>query len=552
MPLRRDPENRCRVVHPARIAMGDEVARATGSGPALKFVVVAMCCIAAAPAFAENWRTSASASATETYTTNVDYAPQGQTTDDFATTLSAAFSIHGEGARVKLDGTIAASWLLYAGQTQNNSIAPSVNLSGRVEAIEKFAFVEASANVSTSFLSPFGPQPASLVNATNNRYISETYTVSPYIKGVLGSTNISYQVRDDNYWTAASSFGNSSNKVPNTYANQLNAYMNSGTNPFGWRLEYNRFYYDNGIQIGNDGTNVNPGNYTLQTVRLIVPYQIDPQLQVSGRVGYEKDQFPTTSNQGTIYGAGMQWNPTDRTQAGGFWEHQFFGSSYSWQISHRLPNAAISANFTRGLTSFPQLALVIPAGTTVAQFLDAAFTTRIPDPVARAIAVEEFLAQTGLPPTLAAPVNFYGTSITLQNVESVSLVLIGVRNSVTFTVFNVVSDAISGQGSVLPPALQFGQNNTQTGAGVSYSYQLSGFTNLVASASYSRTTTNQTSLNDLRSNNGNAGLTLSTKFGPKTTGSAGITYSIFQPTGASNVSNTSSVNVFAGITHTFW
>jgi uncharacterized protein (PEP-CTERM system associated) len=442
--------------------------------------------------------------------------------------------------------------LLYANQTQNNSIAPNVNLSGSLEAIEKFAFVDASVNASTSFLSPFGPQPANLVNATSNRYVSQTYSVSPYIKGVLGSTNISYQVRDDNYWTTASSFGNSSSKVPNTYANTLNASMRSGTNPVGWSLEYNRFYYDNGIQTGAGGSNVNPGNYVLQVFRGIVSHQVDPQLQLSGRFGYEGNKFPTTDTQGTIYGAGLQWNPTERTSAGGFWEHQFFGSSFSWQISHRLPNAAISASFTRGLTSFPQLALVIPAGTTVTQFLNAAFTTRIPDPVERALAIEQFLARTGLPPTLAAPVNFYGTSITLQNAQTVSLVLVGVRSSVTFTVFNVTSEAISGQGNELPPALQFGQNNTQTGVGVGYGYPLSGFTSLSANASYSRTKTNQTSLNDLKSSNGNAGLTLSTSFGPRTSASAGVSYSIFQPTGAVNSSNSSSMNVFVSISHTFW
>jgi len=536
----------------SRNAGGDGPARAAHGVPASKFLIMAMGCLATVPALAENWRTGASASVTGTYTSNVDYAPQGQATGDFASTLSAGFNIHGEGARLKLNGSIGASMLLYASQTQNNSIAPNVNLSASLEAIEKFAFVDASANLSTSFLSPFGPQPASLVNATSNRYVSQTYAVSPYIKGVLGSTNISYQVRDDNYWTTASSFGNSSSTVPNTYGNNLSASMSSGTNPVGWRLEYNRYYFDNGIQVGGGGSRVDPGNYTLQVARAIVSHQVDPQLQVSGRIGYEGNKFPTTDTQGTIYGAGLQWSPTERTNVGGFWEHQFFGSSFSWQISHRLPNAAISANFTRGLTSFPQLALLIPAGATVTQFLNAAFTTRIPDPVARAQAIDEFLARTGLPPTLAAPVNFYGTSITLQNAQTVSLVLIGVRNSLTFTVFNVASEAISGQGTELPPALQFGQNNTQTGVGVNYNYQLSGFTSLGANASYSRTVTNQTSLNDLRSNNGNAGLTLSTSFGPRTTGSAGVTYSIFQPTGAVNSSNSSSMNVFVGISHTFW
>jgi len=47
-------------------------------------------------------------------------------------------------------------------------------------------------------------------------------------------------------------------------------------------------------------------------------------------------------------------------------------------------------------------------------------------------------------------------------------------------------------------------------------------------------------------------LTLSTKFAPKTTGSAGVNYSIFQPTGQINSSNTSSVNIYVGIAHTFW
>jgi uncharacterized protein (PEP-CTERM system associated) len=252
-----------------------------------------------------------------------------------------------------------------------------------------------------------------------------------------------------------------------------------------------------------------------------------------------------------IYGAGFQWSPTDRTQMGGFWEHQFFGSSYAWQISHRLPNAALSANLTRGLSSYPQLALAIPAGTTVTQFLDAAFTTRIPDPAERALAIEQFLARTGLPPTLAAPVNFYGTTLTLQDAQNLSLVLIGIRNSVTFTLFNVKSEAIAGTGEVLPPALQFGQNNTQTGVGVGYSYQLSGMTGLSANASYSRTRTNDTALNDFRSNNGNLGVTMSTRFGPKTSGSAGITYSLFTASGSSDTPSTDSITIFVTVSHTF-
>ena len=224
-------------------------------------------------------------------------------------------------------------------------------------------------------------------------------------------------------------------------------------------------------------------------------------MTVSLRGGYESDKFPALSandgslfpssnTEGAIYGAGLNWRPTDRTSLNGYWEHQFFGSSYNWQLTHRLPNVALSANFTRGLSSFPQLALAIPAGITVAQFLDAAFTTRIPDPAQRAAAVAQFLAQTGLPPTLASPLNFYAQSITLQQTASLSAVWVGALNAVGFTLFNVQSEAISGTGSALPAAFQFGANNTQTGGGVNYSHRLSGFTNLVASVTYSTTKPN--------------------------------------------------------------
>ena len=500
---------------------------------------------------AQNWRVGASAGITATYTNNVNYAPQGETTSDLVTSLDAALTIRGEGKRVKLNGTLGATANINARETQNNSVAPNVSLFGSVEAIDNFFFVDASAQASTSFLSPFGPQPAGNVNATANRYVSQNYTVSPYIKGVLGSSNIQYQVRDENSWSVASSFGNSSNTVPNTYSNNFSASLSSAANPLGWTAAYTRDYYDNGIAETASGE---AGASTLQTARGTIDYRVDPQLAVAGRFGYEKNDFPDArgaSYDGTIYGAGLQWNPTDRTAVTGFWEHRFFGSSFSWQLSHRLPNSAIRASFTRGLSSDPELALAIPAGTTVAQIVDAAFATRIPDPVARQIAVEQFLAKTGLPPTLAAPVNFYTTSVLLQTSQSLSYVIIGVRNAITFRVFNTRSESVSGSSDVLPPELQLFENNTQTGFGVGYSHQFSPLTSFGANANYSRTRSNDPNTSDIRSNNGDFSVNLSTRFSPKTSGSTGLTYSLFRPAGTSNAASTDAFTVFASLNHTF-
>jgi len=149
------------------------------------------------------------------------------------------------------------------------------------------------------------------------------------------------------------------------------------------------------------------------------------------------------------------------------------------------------------------------------------------------------------------PVNFYATTVQLQNSQNVSLVLIGVRNTITFTVFNVRSETVAGTGSELPSAFQFPQNNTQTGVGAGYSQPLTGFTSFGANASYSRARANGDSSNDFRSNNGNFGANLSTRFGPKTSGSAGLSYSLFRPAGGDNARSSDTLNIFASISHTF-
>jgi uncharacterized protein (PEP-CTERM system associated) len=513
---------------------------------------------AAGDAFSDNWTYSASAGATETYN---HYIGADQPGDGFVTSLSAALGIHGNGARLKLNGTVGGTEVLYSGQGQSNSFAPSVSLAANLEAIEKFFYVDATANVSETFVSPFGPQPGNLTTPTNNRYISQTYSVSPYLKGVI-APNIAYSLRDDNIWTPSASYGNSSVKVPTTYYNNLNGQMSSVLgNGGGWTLQYSRQSYDNGVDTGT---------YIVQVGRAIASFAVDPQLTLSLRGGYESDQFPaltgaggaflpSQSNQGAIYGGGMDWRPTDRTSVNGYWEHQFFGSAYNWVVNHRLPNIALSAVFTRGLSTFPQLALVIPAGITVAQFLDAAFTTRIPDPTQRAAAVAQFLAQTGLPPTLASPLNFYATSITVQQLASFSAVWVGVVNALGFTLFNSKSEEISGSGSALPLAFQSGANNTQTGGSVNFSHRLSAQTNFVASATYTTTTptgsTDQT-LGNVRTKNYNATVSLSRQFTPKTNGSVGVTYFLFDTPGSSSVPSTTfprqaTVGLYASIAHTF-
>jgi uncharacterized protein (PEP-CTERM system associated) len=512
-------------------------------------VLAGIACVSSLrPALAENWRLTASTGATETYTSNVNTVAQADAVSDFGTSVTATLVINGTGARAKLDGSIGATGLFYTRETQNNSIAPTVDLSGSLEAVEKFFFIDAQATVLQTFNNPFGPQPGNAVNATQNRYTSQTYRVSPYVRGAIPDSNVSYQLRDDNIWTVASQYGDASPGIPNTYVNQLTGTVGTQAAPVGWTLEYNGTRY-----LPADSNTSTSGSYTIQVGRGIVTYLFDPQVQVSGRAGYESDRFVLTGSEGPVYGIGGQWHPTDRTQMEGFWEHRFFGSSFDWKLSHRLPRTAISASFSRGIATFSQNSLTIPAGANVAAFVDAAFTTRITDPAERALAVQQFLARTKLPPTLATPVNFFAANPLLQTAGNAAVVLAGARNSMAFNLFYLESEEISGTGSPLPPALQSGNNNTQSGGGVAFNHQLTGLTNLTASASYSTTRSNNTQglFADVRSQNGYLNLGVTTQLAPKTTASAGVGYSRYVTHDVAAPYTAPSLTVYVGFNHTF-
>ena len=303
------------------------------------------------------------------------------------------------------------------------------------------------------------------MNATQNRYTQQTYRVSPYIKGVFGSSNVSYQLRDDNIGRSPASFGDSSTNVPEHLLNSLSASMSSPVDPWGWTLSYSRSYYDNGSR--SDATTDADSSTTFHNLLATLPYQIDPQLQVSAARRVPVLQVCGAELQEGTYGVGVQWNPTDRTQVGGFWEHSSSARRTRCRSATGCPMPR-SARISRVASApFPSSPWPFRRAPTSPSSWTPHSRPAFRIPAERAQAVEQFLARTGLPPTLASPVNFYATNLTLQ--ETANGVAGPDRDCairLALQVFYMKSEAISGTGQVLPPALQFGQNNTQTGGGV--------------------------------------------------------------------------------------
>lgn len=410
-----------------------------------------------------------------TLTDNVNLS--ANRTSDWVNQLTPSITFSEVSAHTHLSGGISLPIVLYARTSENNQVFPQANVAGTYEAIDKFLFIDANASVSQQYATPFGGRSISLSNATQNRYTAQSYSVSPYIRGVMPG-NLSYELRDNNTWSDAnaSSIGNG-----RSYTNEIIGHIRREATPVGWALEYDR----SDIQFSGLDSQVT------EIERLRGIYRVDPSVEVSGVVGYEDNRFFLTRDRGATYGAGVRWRPTDRTSVNANWEHRFFGASYDVSFDHTTRLSVWSIGATRNITSFPQQLGTLPVGGNVSGLLNALYSSRIPDPVQRQTIVNQLIQSRGLPAVLTGPVPLLTQEITLVESVTASLGLLGARNSVFFNAFRSRNQPVEGtQEGGIPSLVGDINNNTQVGASAALTHSLTPSWTVGTNLDWSRTTDN--------------------------------------------------------------
>jgi len=410
-----------------------------------------------------------------TLTDNVNLS--ANRTADWVNQLTPSVTFSEVSAHTRLSGGVSLPIVLYVRTSQNNQVFPQANITGTYEAIDKFLFVDANASVTQQFQTPFGARSTSLSNATQNRYTAQSYSVSPYIRGVMPG-NLSYELRDNNTWSDAnaSSIGNG-----RSYTNEITGHISREATPAGWALEYDRA----DIQFSDSEPQIT------EIERLRGIYRVDPSVEISATVGYEDNRFFLTRDRGPTYGAGVHWRPTDHTNLVANWEHRFFGPAYNVSFDHTTRLSVWSIGASRNITSFPQQLATLSPGGDIAGLLNALYSSRIPDPVQRQTLVDQLIRDRGLANLLTGPVPLLSEQITLVESVTASLGLLGARNSVFFNVFRSRNQPVEGtQENGLPPLLGDINNNTQVGASAAWTHQLAANLTLGTNLDWSRTTDN--------------------------------------------------------------
>src|SRR5690606_38328131 len=119
-------------------------------------------------------------------------------------------------------------------------------------------------------------------------------------------------------------------------------------------------------------------SFTTDIARVIATYAFTPEFSMNVRGGYEWNNFVFRNDEGPIYGAGLTWRPSPRTNMTGFFEDRFFGSGWAAEFNHRMPRLAWNFSSTRDVGSFAQSLFELGPTANIAALLDAILTTRIP------------------------------------------------------------------------------------------------------------------------------------------------------------------------------
>jgi uncharacterized protein (PEP-CTERM system associated) len=232
-------------------------------------------------------------------------------------------------------------------------------------------------------------------------------------------------------------------------------------------------------------------------------------------------------------------------------EHRFFGTSYHVDLTHRAPLSAWSFRASRDITTYPQQLANLGQGVDVNALLNQVFSGRVADPVERQTLVDQLIRDRGLPPVLTSPLALFSQQITLKELVQGTAGLIGARNTLFLTVYRVRSEpVVSSTASTLDALLLAQTDNTQTGAGLIWTHQLTALYSLSTGLDWSRTTANQSiaTQGNVNSRQGTFHIAISAPLSPLTNLFAGARY---QRLWSDVNSGYREAAVFAGITHLF-
>ena len=444
--------------------------------PGRSTLVLALCHATALGAAAQTWRAEPSIKATVTATNNSGFSNSTTTGSDTVVDVLPRFALTGRGARFKLDAYAEASGITYLERTLPNDVVPKARLALNGTAIERWLYLDAAAGLQQVAASPYSPvsngaPPAFRIDSTQ-------YRLSPYIDHAF-SPNVSLVYRNDNLWTRQREVLPATDPRRNSLVQSNRFAFTQRPIPLGYSLEAN--------QERTRYTNSADATLDLKSARGVVSYALDPTLEVGLVGGRERSELSGLSFDDSIRGLRLRWRPSERTDLNANAERRFFDKGWDVLFTHRSPFLAMNLNLSRQPASQPSSFLLPSAGNDFRTLIDAAYTTRYPNPTERAIVVNNTIAALGNTANTTGPSEVYSDYAQVQQRAALSVAFLSSLSALSFQLYSLKSEQLKRIDSgplVLPPTAA---DSIQYGGSVVFNRRLTSTTTVEAIASGAKT-----------------------------------------------------------------
>lgn len=427
---------------------------------------------------------------------------------DLITEISPGLRISGESARLKAFADYSRRELFYAKESDRKNSQNALNAFGTFKAIDNLFYVDFSAGISQQAISAFGTQSSGVALNNDNETEARSLRVSPYLKGNLGGL-ANYELR-----YSATTMRTEAQIASGMDQREWRAHLD-GASPYTrilWALDASRQSYDYDRGRKTESRNA----------KVSLSYLLDTTLKLTVTGGREANNFVSLDTQShTTHGYGLEWTPTTRTRLALERERRFFGNSHRFSFTHRMPRAALSYADTRSVAATPNNL----AGEGVGNIYDLLFNqfaSLEPDPAQRHVLVMNFLDANNLAPNSQINSGFLNSGPTVSRQQSLSLALLGARNTLTLTatqgetqrlgLLSSAGEDLSGTSSI-----------RQRGISLNLSHRLSPLSNINLQASRQ----SSDGASGLATTTRNLSSTFSHKLGPQTTMTLGLRRVLF-------------------------
>lgn len=374
---------------------------------------------------------------------------------DIYSLLRPSIKVVGRGPNFDLSLNAAVELVSYARGTQPDRALPLLESGLKSVLVERFLYFDANADVRQTEVDAFGPSNDSA--STFNRRTTASYRLSPYLLHEF-SPRVSALVRHDESQTKQS--GDDGRDLHSHYSV---ARLSGKPVPLGFSLEVSR------LQSETRGA----ATSELQVIQAKagVSVAVLDEVVLGVLAGSERTRLLLTDQDDRVYGVNLRWAPSPRTELYGNLERRFFGNGGEFRFSHRTPFTSLSIRANREpVTATSSIGVIGAGGGDVGSVLDAILSRSTPDPVQRAVLVQNLISSRGLQTSVPGAVDILAAYPQLQTGLTASWVYLGPRTTASLSGYRQSLRQLTRQDAIVPAPVA--DDSVQTGAALEVSYRL--------------------------------------------------------------------------------